>query len=364
MSWRGTAGGIAAATAGHDVIMTPNSHVYFDHYQGDPEYEPLANGGFSPLEHVYAFDPVPPGLSPTAAARVLGGQGNVWTEYIKTWDRVEYMVFPRALALAEVLWSPADRRDLADFLARLEPHLRRLEVLGVGYRVPDVLGLEDGLVLGNSVTVSFGPVWTTSEIRYTTDGSVPTDAARAYTGPFTVDVSAGPVQVRARRTMRDGRRSAVAEGTFERTTLRPAERPGTVEPGLRLGRADRVLRTVDDIGTTTPEGVATEVAIPADVDGPVALRFEGLFRAHADGVHAFHLTSDDGSRLRIGNHTVVDNDGPHAALQKTGRIALAAGWHPIVIDFFDSGGGRTLRLEVTRPDGTRGIARPESLGHR
>jgi N-acetyl-beta-hexosaminidase len=110
MSWRGTAGGIEAARAGHDVVMTPNSHVYFDYYQGDSLQEPLAIGGFSPLERVYAFEPVPEELSPAEARHVLGGQANLWTEYIKTPEHAEYMLLPRMLALAEVVWSPADRR--------------------------------------------------------------------------------------------------------------------------------------------------------------------------------------------------------------------------------------------------------------
>ncbi len=105
MSWRGTAGGIEAARQGHDVIMTPTSHVYFDYYQGDPELEPLAIGGLTPLRQVYAFEPVPDELTADEAKHVLGAQGNVWTEYMKTPHYVEYMVFPRLLALAEVVWS-------------------------------------------------------------------------------------------------------------------------------------------------------------------------------------------------------------------------------------------------------------------
>jgi len=137
MSWRGMTGGIEAAMAGHDVIMTPTSHVYFDYYQGDPAHEPLAIGGYTPLEKVYAFEPVPDELSPEEARHVLGAQGNVWTEYIKTPEHVEYMVLPRMIALSEVVWSPREARDWSSFLARLTPHLQRLDRLGVRYRVPD-----------------------------------------------------------------------------------------------------------------------------------------------------------------------------------------------------------------------------------
>jgi hexosaminidase len=136
MSWRGTEGGIDAARQGHDVIMTPTSHVYFDYYQGDRATEPLANGGFTPLERVYAFEPVPPQLSAAESRHILGAQGNVWTEYMKTPEHVQYMVLPRMIALSEVVWTPAAARDYDSFLARLKPHLSRLDALGIRYRDP------------------------------------------------------------------------------------------------------------------------------------------------------------------------------------------------------------------------------------
>lgn len=135
MSWRGMDGGIAAAKAGHDVVMAPGSHTYFDHYQSqDKAREPLAIGGFTPLEKVYAFEPVPPQLSASEATHVLGAQAQLWTEYIPTPKQVEYMAFPRLVALAEVLWTQVPRRDFADFLARLAPHLARLDARDVRYR--------------------------------------------------------------------------------------------------------------------------------------------------------------------------------------------------------------------------------------
>jgi hexosaminidase len=135
MSWRGMDGGIAAAKAGHDVVMAPGSHTYFDHYQSqDKAREPLAIGGFTPLEKVYAFEPVPPQLSASEARHILGAQAQLWTEYIPTPKQVEYMAYPRLVALAEVLWTPVPRRDFTDFLARLAPHLARLDARDVRYR--------------------------------------------------------------------------------------------------------------------------------------------------------------------------------------------------------------------------------------
>jgi len=134
MSWRGTGPGMEAARQGHDVIMTPTSVTYFDYYQADPEGEPLAIGGLITLEDVYAFEPVPDSLSWNEGQHVLGAQANVWTEYMKTTDYVEYMVFPRMLALSEVVWTPAKKRDWDFFVSRLPSNFELLDRYGVNYR--------------------------------------------------------------------------------------------------------------------------------------------------------------------------------------------------------------------------------------
>ncbi|MFF3830319.1 beta-N-acetylhexosaminidase [Streptomyces sp. NPDC002458] len=138
-SWRGYAGGIAAAEAGHDVVMCPEQQVYLDHRQHGGPGEPMPIGFVRTLEDVYRFEPVPPGLSEEAAGHIMGAQANVWTEVMQNRDRVDYQVFPRLAAFAEVAWSrlPApDERDFADFERRMNTHYARLDALGVRYRPP------------------------------------------------------------------------------------------------------------------------------------------------------------------------------------------------------------------------------------
>jgi len=135
MSWRGIEGGIAAARQGHDVVMAPNSHTYLDHYQSERTAdEPLAIGGFLPLEKVYHHEPVPAELACDKAHHVLGVQGQLWAEYMPTTESVEYMAFPRLAALAEVAWSSHENRNYASFVERLRLHLKRLDVLKIRYR--------------------------------------------------------------------------------------------------------------------------------------------------------------------------------------------------------------------------------------
>lgn len=135
MSWRGIKGGIVAAKQHHDVVMSPTSHMYLDYYQSqDKENEPLAIGGYLPVEKVYSYEPVPEELTADEAQHILGLQTNLWTEYIPNTRKVEYMLLPRLQAEAEVAWTPAEKKDLEDFLQRLLIDYKRLDRMGVNYR--------------------------------------------------------------------------------------------------------------------------------------------------------------------------------------------------------------------------------------
>ncbi len=138
MSWRGSQGGIDAANAGHDVIMSPNTYCYLDYYQSeDFDSEPPALPAYLPLKQVYQFVVIPEKIAADKAHHILGGQGNIWTEYIPTFTHLEYMAFPRAIALAEVLWNHPEDRDYDVFAARLKKHLTCLDVMNINYRPLD-----------------------------------------------------------------------------------------------------------------------------------------------------------------------------------------------------------------------------------
>jgi len=197
MSWRGEAGGIEAAKQGHDVIMTPTSYCYFDHWQGEPDFEPNAIGGYLPLKKVYAFDPTPKGLTPDEAKHIIGGQANMWTEYFSTPSEVEYMVFPRIAALAEAVWSPARSRNWNDFCRRMDKQYQRYNIMGINYAksalnaYPYSVKTDD---TDNALLISFRtqikkPI-AICKIRYTLDGSAPNSRSALFTEPFKLDRSA------------------------------------------------------------------------------------------------------------------------------------------------------------------------------
>src|SRR5690606_34872313 len=136
MSWQGDTSAIRAASAGHDVIMAPRSYLNFDIYQSAPHTQPKAYIGYLPLSAVYAYDPMPAGLAADKASHILGAQGSIRTTYVPTTEQVEYMAFPRAIALAEVAWSDPTRRDWDDFNKRLQRHYQLLQQLHVNYYRP------------------------------------------------------------------------------------------------------------------------------------------------------------------------------------------------------------------------------------
>lgn len=189
MSWRGTEGAVIAAQQHHDVILTPGSHCYFDHYQSTKEEEPLAIGGFLPLEKVYSFNPIPKELTKEESKYVLGAQGNVWTEYMKDYKQVEYMAFPRMIALSEVVWSENKNKDFENFKNRLEFYQQRLDARDVNYanHLYEVLGkseIRNGVLFMNLKTNSG-----TKTIRYTLDGSAPNINSTIYKEPLLIDKS-------------------------------------------------------------------------------------------------------------------------------------------------------------------------------
>jgi hexosaminidase len=141
MSWRGEKGGIAAAKAGHRVVMAPNTYTYLNFYQADRNTEPIAQGKFLPLEKVYNYDPVPVVLTEQEARYILGAQGQLWTEYIPSPKHAEYMLFPRMSALAEVVWTQKEKKDYKRFYNNLEVHLKRLDSYETNYRRLDSMSI-------------------------------------------------------------------------------------------------------------------------------------------------------------------------------------------------------------------------------
>lgn len=193
MSWRGEAAGFKSARMGHDVIMTPGSYMYFDFYQADPRYQPVAIGGYTPIRKVYNYNPIPQdSLTAEEAKHFLGVQANTWTEYIPTPEHLEYMMFPRALAVAEIGWTPQEKRDWQDFKPRVNAHIPVLQQMGLN-PFPLSNELEFDMVVDTiqkEIRVTMDAEKYPVEIHYTTDGSTPTASSPIYQEPIVVKDSA------------------------------------------------------------------------------------------------------------------------------------------------------------------------------
>ena len=186
MSWRGFKGGLEAAAQGHDVIMTPVSHSYFDYFQGPPEQEPAGGGGFTPLNKVYQFDPVVETMSEAEAKHVLGGQANLWAEHVPTTSHSQYMIFPRLTALAETVWSSKNLRDWDDFSRRLPAAFERYEYLGINYSKSSfiVTSKMETSVENKTVSLVLQNEYTVSDIRYALNDEPLNSGSKHYTEPI------------------------------------------------------------------------------------------------------------------------------------------------------------------------------------
>ena len=349
MSWRGEGGGIAAARQKHEVVMTPTGYCYFDYHQGDPRREPLNIGARLTLDTVYSYDPIPKELQPDEAKYILGAQGNMWTEYQKTPESVEYMVFPRLLALSEVVWSPLARKDYEDFLRRLPYHLGRLGRQQVGFRIPEPRGLRDFYtVTGEHPVVQLTSMVPGGRTHYTLDGTDPDERSPLYKSPFRVPLlNHQPVRLNVIVITPGGRRSVVYGATLLRRPLKPAVPRGGRKPGLAFTLFEGRFSTTKDLEAATPQAAGRADSIDHRQFGreeDYGVIFKGYLDVPADDFYQFASESDDGSMLYIDDEEVVANDWEHGRYLVTGQIPLAKGLHRIRIEYFQAGGDSGVQV--------------------
>ena len=346
MSWRGEDGGIAAARAGHNVIMTPSSHgLYINFYQGDPNVEQTCIGGNSYLERVYNYDPVPKVLAANHADRyVLGVQGNLWAEYIHNQEQLENLLYPRALAVAEIGWTMPGRKSYDDFVRRIDTDAAlRLKENGIRFHIPQPEqpgGSCNHLAFCDTAVVTLTTT-RPERIVYTIDGSQPKATSPAYEGPLTFTHTStlkaavllpcglmGPIRtidirketpsaaITLTRTPRKGLNMRLANGNFQHAAELDA------------------VRNWYKKGVTTIEAVRSQTYVPGsvrDVENYAAI-VEGYVDIPADGVYEF---STNNTEFWIDGVKLIDNDDDPIKRQTRANAqrALAKGLHPIKVVF-------------------------------
>nr|WP_239060782.1 family 20 glycosylhydrolase [Bacteroides sp. 519] len=260
MSWRGEKGGIAAAMAGHDAIMTPGPNgFYLDYYQGDSKIEPVAIGGYSPLKKTYSYNPVPDTLvSIQKDHHIIGVQANVWSEYLYTTNIREYHTFPGALALAEVAWTTPSRKDYNDFERRIHNAYKRMDGHTIHYHIPlpeQPHGSCNYVAFTDSALLEF----TTSRpevMVYTTDGTDPVAQSTVYKTPI-VFTQSGVLKIAT--LLPTGKLSSIRTIQVEKQNLAPALNVENLSPGLNMQIIEGMYLHVDELEKAGKSPVANRI---------------------------------------------------------------------------------------------------------
>lgn len=354
VAWQGAERGAKAARGGHDVIMAPHEFVYFNKRQSRSGGEP-GHDEYLPLSRVLGFDPMPAGLSPTEAAHVLGGQGALWTEFVRTPEDVDTLLMPRLAALSEALWSApvadASARE-ASFASRSRAQRSMLDRAGVGYFVNPPVGLRAKQMFLEDAQITLAPpsLYKDGVVRFTTDGLDPTPSSSAFVSP--VDLK-DTTRVAARLFLPGGRTSPVVRGVFERTTPLPAiPAPLTpVQAGVNYTYVEGDFKRLPDFaklvgrrGRLPTLGFDTSFRKER-----FAVLFEGFVDVPETGVYRFIATSDDGVALEIDGRRVLEDDGTHPERDTDGDMALAAGRHAVRIPYFQGTMGKALAITMEGP---------------
>jgi len=368
MSWRGEDGGIAAAKQSHNVIMTPGSGgLYLDHAQARIG-EPLSIGGYTPLQATYSYNPTPNALTPDQQKYIIGVQANLWTEYISTDKKAEYMLYPRLLALSEVAWTPLVNKNFKDFSqTRLPSQLAFLDKNNYDFRVPEAIGTTvDTIEFGSQLTVNLKPSVTGAKVYYTIDSNSPRETDLEYSTPVTYDVPQD--QYRDLQTIvmtPSGKRSSVTHTImYNKAPLAPVAYQGTatglkyqVLTGMFANTAQFKDAAVIDSGITK----SFNPLLMKKNNPAFGVIYNGFIRIDADGLYQFSTRSDDGSVLTIDDQPVVDNDGKHPLLEQGGAVALQKGYHKFTLKYFDVGSVSALKVYMTIPGKPKGELSPDAL---
>lgn len=340
MSWRGEEGGIEAASMGHDVIMTPAKWLYIDFGQGNIEVEPVAINFTTLLSKTYNYNPTPENIPVDLRSHVLGAQGNMWTEYATTPDYTEYLLYPRILAVAELTWTPLEKKDYASFEGRLNNQLVRLDEHHINYHIPLPEGpMADRVVITGTDTLRFSNSRNIPMV-YTLDGTEPTIHSAVYSDPIIVNDNQ---VIRIATLLPSGKMSRIRVIGVVKEDLLPAY-VGDTDPGILLSHANGEFYFVKDTeGATweTPE-IVTDFNLKPALEDKGVFRYSGYFEVPRDGVYYLSTEMDE---LQIDGKVVLSNDGKLIRHSHTRTsLALQQGKHAFSLLFINNNIGGYPRI--------------------
>jgi len=331
-----------AAEKGNEIIMAPGEYCYFD-----------AQQDVNSLQKVYQFDPLGFQLSKAGQKLIKGVQSCTWTETIPSEQRLEYMIFPRMMAMSEIAWSstPADWKN---FENRVVMQLPMLDAMHINYRFMDLKGFSLNSVFTDTASLRISNPIPAFKIHYTTNGSLPLLSSPVFNERIQVS---RPVQFKLAAFNTTGKRGEVYTVNYKKQTSAEPTKVKDLQKGLNFSYYPHGYKAVKEINEKDLEvqKVTSAIEIPIEKTADqFATRHKGYFYTEQTGVYTFFLRSDDGSVLKMDGNVLVDNDGMHFATEKSAQIALKKGYHTFELLFLEGGGGYTLKLEVQDPSGKRG----------
>lgn len=328
MSWRGDKGGIKAANSGHKVIMTPGQYCYMDYRQGGQTVEPLSMGPCTTLEKLYSFHPVPEAIAEEQRNFVMGAQVNHWREYIHTTDHMEYMIYPRILALAELTWTPKEQKDFADFSQRVNNACVRFDQHQINYHIPLPEGpICDRMEFVDTTTAEFFNT-RNYPMYFTTNGETPTEKSTLYQEPIPLNQS---TTLKIATFLPSGKTSKIRTIEFVKTNYAPAFE-GETEAGILVQHLDGLYANSAAYKNAKfsepaviPYFTKVDLVNLDDYKTPWVEIYRGYFEVPEDAVYSFAVNSEE---LWIEGELVLDYNNKVARnITRRATKALAKGKH-------------------------------------
>ncbi|WP_432222487.1 family 20 glycosylhydrolase [Flavobacterium sp. TMP13] len=355
MSWRGESGGIAAARDKHDVIMTPEEYVYFDHNQGYSLEEPLTVGRLTTVEEVYQYNPTPAdSLTSDQQKYIKGVQGNLWSEYLTSPAKLNYMLYPRIFALAEIAWTETSQKNYTNFvLDRIPFHLGKLDMVKRLYKVPTPFGIKDTAIVASKYELNLKPTVKNGQIFYTIDGYNPDETANLYKNKVTITVPEGEHRIiKVVQISQSGRRSSITKIAVTNSKTLPALVVKPKKKGLKYKMYHNLFQQTIEMNLLKPaksgihEGAIEMEKYKSKENRYLGLQFEGYIYISETGTYTFSTIADDGATVLIDNQLIVDNDGRHWINEAFGASKLEKGFHKININYFNADGSSALQCFI------------------
>jgi hexosaminidase len=352
MSWRGESGGISAAKQKHLVIMNPEQVLYLDYNQGYSPQEPLTVGRLVTVEKIYNYNPTPvDSLTVEEQKYIWGVQSNLWSEYLTSPAKLNYQLYPRMFALAEIAWTEPQNKNYNNFvLNRMPHHIEKLELQKRLYKVPAPFGSTETALIASEYVLDLKPTIKNGKIFYTIDGYNPDETAVLYEKPVTINIPKGEFRtIKTVQISPSGRKSSINKILVRNPDSKSALAVKPTKRGLKFDYFTGTLfQQVQDLELAKPvnsgifEGTISSEKWKTKTERYIGLKFDGYIYIPETANYTISTLSDDGSKLFIDNELVVNNDGIHWLNEAYGAVKLEKGFHKINISYFDQIGGTTL----------------------